>query len=249
MMLKIRYQIETNDNVNASATCAEMASMFKQMNLQNQPTAVMNELHDDIELLVERFININVDSSLLLQSCRFDLIVGFFDGKSRLDKLERIGFKMQLIAKELKEQNKCIDFKEQYQFMDKIWKEMQRINDVDLKVKLKQIAFFLHYYGYCCIQINDNDKSIDIYKQAISFMKNAFGDDAHHHCVLSLCYHNLGTSYKNSKKLLEARQWYETALESDKLAKDHPSETAKLESILHTTRSLQNVDALLKNYM
>ena len=78
MMLKIKYQSEANDNnVDAIVTSVEMASMFEQINLQNQQTTVINELHDEIKLLAERFVEIHVDSSVLLQSCRFDLIIGF----------------------------------------------------------------------------------------------------------------------------------------------------------------------------
>ena len=106
MTMKIKCQIELDDNDNATVTCVEMVSMFEQINLENQSTTVMNELHDEIKLLVGRFIQINIDSSLLLQRCRFDLIVGFFNGKTRLLKLRDIGFEMQKIAMELTKQNK-----------------------------------------------------------------------------------------------------------------------------------------------
>ena len=58
MMLKIKYQIETNDNVDAIVTSVEMVSMFEQINLQNQQTTVINELHDEIKLLAKRFVEI-----------------------------------------------------------------------------------------------------------------------------------------------------------------------------------------------
>ena len=125
MTMKIKCQIELSDNNNATITCVEMVSMFKQINLQNQPTTVMNKLHDEIKLLVKRFVKINVDSSLLLQSCRFDLTNDFFNGKTRLLKLRDIGFEMQKIAMELNKQNKRIDFKEHILVMDKIFKKMQ----------------------------------------------------------------------------------------------------------------------------
>ena len=101
MTVKTKCQIELGDNDNPTVTCVEMASMFEQINLKNQPTTIMNELHDEIKLLVERFVKINIDSSLLLQSCRFDLIIGFFNGKTRLLKLRDIGGEMQHIAMEM----------------------------------------------------------------------------------------------------------------------------------------------------
>ena len=96
--------------------------------------------------------------------------------------------------------------------MDKSLKEMQRIGDVDLKVKCEEIAWFLKYYGYCCIEVADYDKSIEIHKQAISLLESTFGDNANHYQVLGLCYNNLGVSYENSNKLIEAKQYYETAV-------------------------------------
>ena len=246
MMLKIRYQIATNDSVDAIVTCVEMVSMFEQINLQNQPTTVMNELHDEIKLLVERFVKINVDSSLLLQSCRFDLIVGFLNGQTQLLKLRDIGCDMAKIAMELNKQNKRSDFKQQYPVMDKILKEMQRIGDVDLDVKCEKIAWFLKYYGFCCIEAADYDKSIEIHKQAISLMESTFGDNANHHRVLGVCYNNLGSAYKNSNKLVEAKQSYKTAAKVKKQVKNWDDENEKLESISFTSRLLEDVEAKLK---
>ena len=246
LMLKIRYQIKTNDNVDATVTCAEMASMFKQTNLQNQSMTVMNELHDEIKLLVQRFVEINVYSSLLLQSYRFDLINDFFNGKTRLLKLRDIGLEMVDIALELEKQNKRSYFEEQYPFFDKILKEMQQIGVVDSKVKCKEIACFLGCYGYWCMLVADNDKSIEINKQAISLMESTFGDDANHYQVLGLCYNNLGVAYSNSNKLVEAKQYYETAVEVKKQVKDYHDENEKMENILSTSRSLEKVEAKLK---
>ena len=246
IMLKIRYQIETNDSVDATVTCVEMVSMFKQINLRNQPTTVMNELHDEMKLLVKRFVEINVDSSLLLLSCRFDLIVGFFNGQTRLEKLRSIGIEMQKIAKELKKQNKRIDIKQQYPVMEKILKEMQRIGDVDLKVKCEAIAWFLKYYGFCCNKAADYDKSIEIHKQAISLMESTFGDNANHYRVLGHCYNNLGSAYEDSNKLVEAKQYYETAVKVYKEVKDCDDENQKMESISFTSRLLEDVEAKLK---
>ena len=247
MAKKIRCQIKLGEDY--ISTCKEMASTLKQINLQNQPTTVMNELHDEIKLLVESFTTINVDSFLLLQSCRFDLIIGFFDGQSRLDKLKGIGSSNLSIAKKLNKQNKGIHFKQQYPLMDKILKEMQRIGDVDLKVKFETIAWFLRYYGHCCHKAADHDKSIEIYKQAISLMESTFGDDANHHRVLGFCYDNLGVAYENSNKLVEAKQCYETAVKVKKLVKDWVDENQRLESILFTTRSIQGVKAKEKHPM
>ena len=244
--MKIKCQIELGDNDNATVTCVEMASMFEQINLKNQPTMVMNELHDEIKMLVERFIKINIDSSLFLQTCRFDLIIGFFNGKTRLLKLRDIGGEMQKIAVELTKQNKRIDFKEQYPIMDKVLKEMQRIGDVDLKVKCESIAWFLKLYGVCCNKAADYDKSIEIHKQAISLLESTFGDNANYFQVLGLCYNNLGAAYENLNKLVEAKQYYKTAVKVKKQVKDWNDESKKMESILFTSRLLEGVEAKLK---
>ena len=248
MTRKIKCQIELSNNDNATVTCVEIASMFEQINLQNQPTTVMNELHDEMKLLVKRFVKINVDSSLLLQRCRFDVIVGFFNGQTRLDKLGRIGGEMQDIAKELKKQNKRSDFKQQYPVMDKILKEMQRIGDAHLKVKCEKIAWFLKYYGFCCNVIADYDKSIEIHKQATSLLESTFGDNANHYRVLGVCYDNLGAAYKGSNKLVEAKQSYKTAVEVKKQAKDYDDENEKMEHISFTSRLLEDVEAKLKKW-
>ena len=239
MTTKIKCQIELGDNDNATVTCVEMVSMFEQINLLDQTTTVMNELHDEIKLLVERFIEINVDSSLFLQRCRFDLIIGFFDGHSRLDKLFTIVLEMKQIVMELKKQNKCIKFKKQYPLMDKISKEMQQIGDVDLKVKCETIACFLKYYGDCCNVVADCNKSIEIYRQAILLMESILGDNANHYQLLGRFYHNLAFAYEVSNKLAEAKQYYEITLKIYNQAKDWTDDQQKVDFISHITEVLQ----------
>ena len=163
-----------------------------------------------------------------------------------MEKLRRIGGEMQHIAMELNKQNKRNDFKQQYPVMDKILKEMQQISDVDLKVKCKEIAWFLAYYGFCCNKVADYDKSIEIHKQAISLMESTFGDNANHYQVLGHCYNNLGAAYKNSNKLVEAKQSYETAVKVYEEVKECDDENIKMENILFTSRLLEGVEAKLK---
>ena len=241
MTMKIKCQIELREHDDATVTCVKMASMFEQINLENQPTTVMNELHDEIKLLVERFIKINIDSSLFLQRCRFDLIIRFFKEKTRLLKLQNIGFKKQKIAEELMKQNKRIDFKLQYPLVDKILKEMQRIDNVNFKVKCESIAWFLKCYGFCCNKAADYDKSIEIHKQAILLMESTFGDDANQYKVLGHCYNNLGGACENSNKLVEAKRCYDTALNIYNQAKDWTGVQQKVGRILLATDNSQRV--------
>ena len=245
MMLKIRYQIETNNKADATITCVEMASMFEQIKLQNQPTTIINELHDEIKQLVGSFIEVNVDSSLLLQRCRFDLIIGSFEGLTRLLKLRIIGIEMQSIAEKMQKQRKSVYFKGQYSLMDSILKEMQKIDNVDLKAKCKEIACFLKYYGYCCAKARDFDKAIEVYAQAISSLERTYGnDEAKNLFVLGLCYNNLGNAYHNLHKLVEAKLCYETALKIYSQVKDWTDNKQKINNILLATNNLDSLQRL-----
>ena len=98
---------------------------------------------------------------------------------------------------------------------------MQRIGDVDLKVKCEEIAWFLKCYGFYCNKAADYGKSIEIHKQAISLMESTFDDDANHYQVLELCYYyDLVAAYEHLNKLVEAKQCYETAVKVKKQVKD-----------------------------
>ena len=248
MVKKAECQIELGENY--ITTCEEIASALKQFNLQNQPTTTLHdELHDKIELLAERVVKINVNCSLLLLRCKLDMIMGFFQGETRLVKLGRIGKTMQRIAAEMQEQNKGIHFKAQYPLMDVVLKEMQRINDIELKAKCKSVAWFLKYYGFCCIYAADYDKSIEINKQAIILMETAYGDEANHHRVLGLCCGNLANAYDNLNKLGEAKQCYETAIKIYNQAKDWVDDKQKVDNMLRATSFLQDVETKLKEML
>ena len=248
MAKKIKCQIEIGEN--CTTTCEEIASTLKQFNLQNQPPTVMHdELHDEIELLAERFIKINVNYSLLFLRCKLDMTMGFFQGETRLVKLGRIGKTMQRIAAEMQEQNKGIHFKAHYPLMDIVLKEMQRISDIELKTKCKSVAWFLKYYGFCCTYAADYDKSIEINKQAIILMETAYGDEANHYRVLGLCCGNLANAYDNLNKLGEAKQCYETTLKIYNQVKDWADDKQKIDNMLRATSFLQDVETKLKEML
>ena len=77
-------------------------------------------------------------------------------------------------------------------------------------------------------------------------MKSTFGDNANHYQVLGLCYYDLVAAYKHLNKLVEAKQYYETAVKVKKQVKDCDDENEKMEDILFTSHMLDDVEAKLK---
>ena len=242
LAMKVKCQIEMSDYDDATITCAEMASLLDQIiTFQNQPENVIDQLLDEIELLTKCFINIKVETALLLQQCRFST-TKFFKGGRRLVKLSDTGGMMQYVAAEMKKQKKAKEFREQYSFMDLILREMQQIDNVDGKSKTRIIVCFLKYYGFCCNEVMDYGKSIEIHKQAILLMETTYGrDESHDFFMLGLCHTNLGATYESLNKLEEAKQCYEAALKIYNQAKDWNSDSKKLNSISFTLGALERL--------
>ena len=242
-MKKIKCQIEIGED--ATETCVGVASILKQPSyFQSPPMPLVYQLDDEFRIHVELFIDINLDTALLFQRCRFDLTNIFYKGEIKLRTLNSVGDSMQRIANKIAG-NK---FKQEYSFMDMVVGEMQAVMDADVKFKAREIAWFMKYYGYCCNQLKDYDKSVELHEKAIFMVETVFGGEAT--CDIKLfpiLYNNLGIAYENSNKVFEAEKCFAKALRVCPQIKTFQNEEERLELILLLSKSYRRVETKLQS--
>ena len=228
MTKKIKCQVKLDKD--ATATCNEVASMLKESKFKNPSMKMINQLDDEIRFLADTFIKINLNTSLLFQLCRFDLIKQFYEGNLKLTKLSSIGDFIQNLVTERLIGSK---FKKEYTFMDEIVDEMQRVKNADWKVKCEEVALFMKYYGCCCDQFRDRNKSFELFGKATFLLETAFGDkpSCDNQLFPDLC-HYLGLAYQNMDKLVEAKQYFEKADVFYLRVKDLQSENSLLDKAI-----------------
>ena len=246
MAMKARCEIKLG--ADPTVCCVKMASTLEQIEFRNTSVDVVDRLDNELSLLVESFCVISFETALLLQRCRFDVIKGYCKGERKLKKLNKLGFRMQFIAQEMKKYERGKDFKNQFSFLESVLTTMQRTDIVDLKLKCKLVAAYLKHYGYCCLLISDYQKSADKNLQAICLLETVLAVEADNYIVYGACFHNLGAAYDGLTKFNEARRCFEIALRIYNQVNDWKNANQKNENILLTSKCLQDVKEKLQRF-
>lgn len=208
---------------------------------------IFQMLDGQLRDLAERFIESHeCDPAILLARCRFEIIKALQqDSLTRLLSLEKIGLVLQNISEEMALLPKRPKTKCSYNclccLMDEILDEMQRVSEVDIRMKSSRVAWFLKYIGFCSDELEDYQRSLLAYNQAITIMKTVFGAEATYYKVLGFCYNNLAYVYEHTSQLKEAMKALRFAVDIFHDAIDWSSDEDKSKCIAKTLATLHAV--------
>ena len=197
--------------------------------------------------VAERFIESHeCDPAVMLARCRFEIIkVIQQDSLSRILCLEKIGLLMQNIAEDMALLPKRPKTKQTYQNLcalsEEILDEMQKVCDVDIKVKASRLAWYLKYLGFCSDEMEDYQRSLLVYNQAIIIMKTVFGADAMYYKVTGFCYNNLAYVHEHTNQIKEAVKVLRLAVDIFHEAVDWSNDDDKSKCIAKTLASLHTL--------
>ena len=243
---KCRCEIETSNEV--EATCKEIASRMASNAFKRKNQDFKGNCFDEVESLVKKLIKVKkFDESLLLLRSQFNLINESYSDDEKIIKLRDLGNPIKSLAENFNIKTNEIKIKECYLLLDEILHEMQMMSIVNLDEKTKNIAWFMHYYGYCCNVMKDFAKSQYIYSHVLFHMKSIHGKEACHFRVYGICHHNFGSALKNLNRLKEAKQKFEEALKSYEQAKDWRDDEHKLKETSLTIRVLHETITELRS--
>ena len=243
---KVKGEVKRRSYSNAETTCTEIARLIKLKAFENENNKTKQKCHDELRTLVEKLIETKqLDLALLLVESQFHLIKHSYRAQKQLKKFEDLGGSLMDISQNFHYESESVKVKQIYWLYDEILKNMQLVNDVDMNVKTKSIAWFMYYYGTSSNSMKDFTKSIEIFPKVIFLMNTSFGDHAANYRVFSLSHHNYAYTFKATNRLIEAKQMYEEALKFQEQASDWPSEKLKRDSILLTSRVLHEANTKL----
>ena len=203
--------------------------------------------------LAEEFLEETYDceTALILGRARLLLISSCYEGIDLLIKLERIGLQMQNIAEKLSMQGKRARFKSSYKtlstLLDEIFENMLDVSGIGIEVKCTRVAWYLKYFGFCCDEMGDFQKSKLIYGQAISILRTVFGDEAKYYRVLGHCYNNLAYVLQTTGHKIDAIIALRKAMDVFELAVDWPTDEEKTKCISKTSAALYEIKLKLES--
>ena len=203
--------------------------------------------------LAERFIESHeVTAALTLARCRFHIIQAIpQEDLARLLGLEKIGLLLQNVAEEMASIPKRPRSKSTYQFMcnvmEDILEEMQKVPNVDIRIKSSRIAWFLKYIGFCSDEMEDYQRSLLVYSQAIMLMKTVYGAEARLHKVLGFCYNNLAYVYEHTNQMKDSLKALKSAADIFNDAVDWSSDEDKSKCVAKTVAALHSLKDKITN--
>ena len=242
LLKNIKAQIELNHIKEAVLSCTEVVSLIESEVSTNDIEYIKYQCDDALIDLISRFILVrHLGSVRMLMQCRFDVVMKFFKGKSRLFRLAKCGMLMQEVILEMLKQHNEDEFKDYQPLMDKFLQAMRDLPDVEKELKCKETAWFLKCYAFGCNESKNFPKSKELHEQAIDDLEKTFGDTSAHYKVYGVCHNNLGWGHETVGKFQEAQYYYNRAVELYNAAKDCKSEAEKRRSVTIVTKSIARI--------
>ena len=206
----------------------------------------MDECYQKINNLVTKFVKVETPTPAisLLSSLR-SIVSKHCSGESKLVNLRELDLPMQGIAEELGRQSEKDQFKKLCDLIDDILLELNEINDVDPKLKSKNIAWLMSYYSCCCQYLGNYEKPIELYTQAIDILQSAYGKNARKFRLYGFSHGNLGRSYENNNEVKKALVYYKKALELYNFVTDWPDEQPKKKRIKFAMQDMERIENML----
>ena len=180
MIRKSSFQIDIYRLNDAVISASDFIPVLDDVASKTKPTTMtMDECYQKINNLVTKFVKAEtpIPAIALLSSLR-SIASKYCSGESKLINLTELGHPMQSIAKKLGRQSEKDQLKKLCNLIDGILLELNEISDIDPKLKSKHIAWFMSYYSYCYLILDNYEKPIELYTQAIHILQSVHGKNA-----------------------------------------------------------------------
>ena len=242
MIQKAQCEIESDRKSKAENTSKEIANLMATKEFENESVDTKTKSHDKLKPLYKKLIEINkCDTALQLIRLQFDLIKQSYQPEEKLDRLCNLGDSLKDMAENFHFQKNAAEAKEHYFLLDKILHDMQIISVVEFTRKTKIVSWFMFYYGLCCNNMGDFEKSLNIHSNVIFFMKSNLGESARNYQLYGDCHHNFAVALLELNRLNEAKQKFEEALKIYDQVEEWVDEEQKMEVVLNTTRMMDKI--------
>ena len=162
-----------------------------------------NDCFENFKLLIKdiqkKFANNDVcDLVFELYKTQFHLTKQFYSGSNKRDEIIKLAAQLVESTKpviEMKKDNHCPKIIE---FLEELKEEILMSVEPDTndyREKSRQFAWFSLYHGESLSKMKRYSKSIEIYTEAIDFMKLIYAKEAEMYRVVLFCYRNIATTF------------------------------------------------------
>ena len=248
LLQMVRCQIELGQIPSAVTTSNEVVEILKSQLAELQPQTKSRSC-EELKKVIVRFTELaKTDTAMMLLQSHFDLIKNSYTDEIKLFKLKDLGRPMEKITQNFYSQNNIYKPKDCYALLDEILHIMQNLMQIDSEVKTREIASLMKFYGCCCNNLRDYYKSINLFNQAIFFMKSIFGDYAANYQLLGHCHHSLALALEHTIKYDESKEACDEAMNIYEQANDWDNVQQKTESLALVSQAWCQINSKRESY-
>ena len=248
LLQMIRCQIEMGQTMSAITICDEVSEILN-LRLEDLDNLTRTKCHEELKIVVDLLIRMEkkVTAFLLLKG-HFQLVKKSYAAEIKLRLLKELGSTLEKITKNMFRKNGNYNSNQCCVLLQEILREMQNLLQIDPEVKTRAIVAFLTHFGCCCNHLHHYDKSLELLRQAVFFMKSTFGDYAASYQVFGHCHLQIALALELSVKYHEAEDVCNETIHIYQQANDWESVMQKTNNLLLVSRVRENIMKKLEIY-
>ena len=228
----------------AEKIVSKLSMMLKSNNLLETLRGFDEALENEILVLTEKFIECKCFETSLKLIDMLHSILKFYNNENTSTKLHTSEQIAALIERTVRETSDCYAVRQCKQpllMLEDLLREMLSIQDIDIKEKTIRIAWVYKYFAFCCDEVENFTRSVELNRQGITAMKTVFGSEASRYKIFGHLYHNMAASLVSLGMTCKACKAYDRAIEIYNDAEDWENYRKKSDIIKFASRCLEKI--------
>ena len=228
----------------AEKTAKKIKMMLKSTNLLETLRGFSDSLENEIRALTESFIECKCFETSLILILLLHEILKFYheDNSEKLQNYEKIAGLLESTVRETASTCPLVHECDKPQsMMEDILREMLNVKDVEVREKTIRIAWVYKYFAFCCDEVGNFTRAVELNRQGITAMKTVFGSEATRYKIFGHLYHNMAASLVSLCMTCKACRAYQRAIEIYNESEDWENYRKKSDIIKLTSKCLDRI--------
>lgn len=228
----------------AEQIVGKLSMMLKSNSLLETLEGFEGALENEVRILAEAFIECKCfETSLTLVLILHEIMKRFHkeDNSMKLHIGEQIASLIERTVRECSECHEVRQCEKPQVIMEDILRDMLQVQDVDVKEKTIRVAWVYKYFAFCCDEVENFNRSVELNRQGITVMKTVFGAEASRYKIFGHLYHNMAASLVSLRMTCKACRAYERAIEIYNDAEDWDNYRKKCDIIKFATKCFEKI--------
>ena len=242
---KVKCLLETHKECEAKKVVVRIQMMLKSDRGLNELKSSSEDLVSGLKDLIQAFIDRKCfETSLKLINVLYDVVKCYCeDDTQKLSDFEQIAAFVEKLVRETSAHCSRGKSKRPQILMEAILRELMAIKDVDVKEKGIRVAWVHKYFAFCCDEVCNFPRSVELNRQGITVMKTVFGNEAEKRKLLGHLYNNMAASLVSMHLKCRARRAYKKAIKVYTTAEDWDSQENKYKIMQFSRKCLNKLNS------